>query len=212
MVVYLMKGSGGCLIGLAILLFLLTLSQGGAAAVASVGTDIAKIISVNFQGADQWVEIANQGTGSIDLDGWSLKNRENQSYTFPANFTLRAGSTVRVNSGFGSNSSSDLYNSALDWNEMGDTATLKDASGRIISEYKYPMEVSAPGSEALTRPLTLPNAFSSGGMNPPFLPTYRPPPGRDMSSSRSRTPVNLTGHPFICHGGPLNWAWTSGLN
>lgn len=205
-----MKGSGGCLIGLAILLFPLALSPGVAAA-ASVGTDIAKIISVNYQGADQWIEIANQGTGSIDLDGWSLENRENQSYTFPANFTLRAGSLARVHTGFGSNSSSDLYNSALDWNGMGDTATLKDAAGRIISKYVYPLEVSAPESDALTRPLALPNAFSPGGMNPPFLPDYRPPPGRDMGSMSSGTPVNLTGHSFICHGGPLNWAWTSGL-
>jgi len=40
----------------------------------------------------------------MNLDGWSLKNRENQSYAFPANFTLKAGSTARVHSKEGSNS------------------------------------------------------------------------------------------------------------
>lgn len=208
-----MRSSGGHLFGLAILSFLFILSQGAEAsalAPASVGTDIARIISVNYLGTDHRVEIADLGTGLIDLSGWSLKNRENESYIFPANFTLKPGSTVKVHCGFGSNTSSDLYNSALFWNELGDTATLKDAAGRIISEYNYPVQVSATGSAAPARPFSLPNAFS-GGMNPPFLPDYRPPAGNEMSSLSSM-PVNLTGHPFICHGGPLNWAWTSGLD
>ena len=206
-----MRISDGHLFRLAILSFLFILSLAGAAATASIGTDVARIISVNYLGADQWVEITNQGTGLIDLSHWSLVNRQNQSYLFPANFVLKPGSTAKVHSGFGSNTSTDLYNSALLWNELGDTATLKDAAGRIISEYNYPVQVSAPGNAASTRPFSLPNAFSSGGMNPPFLPDYRPPPGKVMSS-RSSPPANLTGHPFICHGGPLNWAWTSGLD
>ena len=136
----LMKSAGGCLIILAILLILFALSLGGAAAdPAGVGADIVKIISVNYQDADQWVEIANMGSGLMNLDGWSLKNRENQSYAFPANFTLKAGSTARVHSKEGSNSSSALYNSALFWSEMGDTATLEDIAGRIISQYRYPI-------------------------------------------------------------------------
>ena len=208
-----MRSSGGHLFGLAILSFLFILLQGGEtgeAAPANVGTDTARIISVNYLDADQWVELANQGTDLIDLSGWSLKNLENQSYTFPANFTLKPGSTAKVHSGSGSNTSSDLYNSALLWNELGDTATLKDAAGRIISEYNYPVQVSAPGSAAPAKPFSIPNAFISDGMNPPFLPDYRPPAGKEMISLSS-TPVNLTDHPFICHGGPLNWAWTSGL-
>ena len=64
----LMKSTGGCLIRLAILLIFFALSLGGtAAAPAGVGTDIVKIISVNYQGADQWVEIANRGSGLMDL-------------------------------------------------------------------------------------------------------------------------------------------------
>lgn len=111
-----MRSSGGHLFGLAILSFLFILSQGAEAsalAPASVGTDIARIISVNYLGTDHRVEIADLGTGLIDLSGWSLKNRENESYIFPANFTLKPGSTVKVHCGFGSNTSSDLYNSAL---------------------------------------------------------------------------------------------------
>ncbi len=178
---------------------------------SGVGTDIARITSLNYQGLDQWVEIANQGTGLIDLAGWTLMNQQNQTYVFPANTTLKAGSTVRVHSLDGSNTLSDLYNSTLLWSESGDSATLRDAAGRIISEYKYPVELSFPQSAAMTRPLPLPGETSLGGMNPPFLPDYRSPSASERSGLSSRPTANLTGHPFICHGGPLNWAWTSGL-
>ncbi len=193
--------------GLVILAVFLALSAAAANATPSVGTDIAKIISVNYLGADQWVEIANEGTGSVDLTGWTLMNMENQTYSFPANFTLEAGSTVRVHSGRGDNTSSDLWSSTLQWGEMGDTATLKDATGKIISEYGYPIAVSAPVNVAGTGPISLPDMSSIGGTSVPFLPDYRPPSG----SLECSTPVNLTGHAFICHGGPLNWAWTTGL-
>lgn len=160
---------------------------------------------------DQWVEIANQGTGLIDLAGWTLTNRYNQTYLFPANFTLKADSTVLVHSNDGRNTPSDLYNSTLLWSENGDTATLRDAAGRIISEYDYPVELSSPQNVAATGPISLPGETTRGGMNPPFLPKYRSPSAREWSGLSSRPTANLTGHPFICHGGPLNWAWTSGL-
>jgi hypothetical protein len=209
-----MESSGGHLCGLAILSAFFTLSLGAAVAgnpPVSLGTNIGKIISVNYLGADQWVEMVNKGTGSMDLTGWTLINMENQTYAFPANFTLKAGLQVRVHSGKGDNTSFDLFNSTLLWSEMGDTATLKDATGKIVSEYKYPVDVSAAGAVAKIEPLPLPNAFSSGGMTPPFLPDYRPPYSAERGGLKSSFPVNLTGHAFICHGGPLNWAWTSGL-
>jgi len=207
-----MKSSARSTCLLAILSIIFAFSAASTAiAQTSVGTDIAKIISINYQGTDQWAEITNQGTGSIDLTGWTLMNMENQTYTFPANFTLKSGSTVRVHSGYGSDISSDLWSSTLQWNGEGDTATLKDAAGKIISEYKYPIEVSHIGSAVEVKPFSLPNAFSSGGINPPFLPDYRSPPSKERGSLKSSSPVNLTGHTSICPGGPLNWAWTSGL-
>lgn len=198
--------------GLAIIFAALTISISLAAvASGSIGTDMVKIIGLNYEGPDQWVEIANQGTGMIDLSGWTLMNQKNQTYVFPANTTLKAGSRITVHSLDGSNTLADLYNSTLNWNEMGDTATLRDAAGRIISEYKYPLEVSSSQSVALTPPLSLSAEISRGGINPPFLPDYRSPSAGQRGSFSSRPIANLTGHPFICHGGPLNWAWTSGL-
>ena len=207
-----MDSSGGHSRGLAIISVFFVLSVGAATAgnaPGSIGTDMAKIISIHYLGEDQWVEIANQGTGSIDLTGWTLINRENQTYTFPANFTLKAGSLSRIHSGYGNDTSFDLWSSALLWSREGDTATLQDATGKTVSEYRYPVEISAARSVAET-PSSLPNAFSSDSMNPPFLPDYRSPSDAEKGTMKSSSPVNLTGRPFICHGGPLNWAWTSG--
>ena len=138
----------------------------------SVGTDITKIIGVNYQGVDQWVEIANEGTGSMNLTGWTLMNMENQTYSFPANFALKAGTIVRVHAGKGNNTAADLFNSTLLWNKEGDTATLMDATGEIVSEYKYPIKVSASGSVAKIEPLVLANTSSIRGTLQPFLPDY----------------------------------------
>ena len=89
-------------------------------------------------GADQWVKIVNHGKSSISLDGWKVTNMENQTYSFPATFSLGAGAMVKVHSGKGNDTLTDLYNSAAVWNKSSDTAILKDASGKIVSEYKYP--------------------------------------------------------------------------
>jgi len=193
-----MESPGGYLCGLAILSVIFALLLGAAAAAdapVSARVNAAKIIGVSYQGEDQWVEIANEGTGSMDLTGWVLINAKDQMYSFPASFTLKAGSLVRVHSGKGSNTAFDLFNSSLVWNEKGDTATLKDAAGTVASEYNYPIEVSSPGSVTKINPLVLANTVSIGG----------------TSHLETNIPVQLSDRPFICHGGPLNWAWTSGL-
>ena len=200
-----MESSSRYLCGLAILSVFLALSLGAA---VSVGTDIIKIISVNYLDPDQWVEIANYGTGSMNLTGWTLINMENQTFSIPAGFTLKAGSLVRVHAGKGNNTSSDLYNSALAWKKTGDTATLVDETGTIISEYKYPIKVSASGNMANIKPIFLPNMLSIGASQ--SVQEIQSDYNAQRSSLNSNIPVNLTGRPFICHGGPLNWAWTIG--
>ena len=72
-----MESSSRYLCELVILSIFLVLSLGAA---VSVGTDIIKIISVNYLDPDQWVEIANDGTGSMNLTGWTLMNMENQTF------------------------------------------------------------------------------------------------------------------------------------
>jgi len=84
----------------------------------------------------EWVEISNQGESDEKMAGWKLEDRQNHTYTFP-DFILKAGSSARVHTGTGSDTSDDLYwnrNTPI-WNNDGDTATLIDAAGNIVSSY-----------------------------------------------------------------------------
>ena len=150
-----MKSYGRYAYGVPILFVLMALSFGLVVAASnvtnetgkapiSIGTNITKIVGISYMGADQRVEIANQGTGTVDLTGWTLMNAENQTYSFPSNFTLKVRSLVYIHSGKGKDTAVDLYNSTLVWNKTRDNATLKDASGRTVSEYKYPVVLKAP--------------------------------------------------------------------
>ncbi len=87
----------------------------------------------------EWVEIVNEGNRDVDLTGFTLKDEANHIYTFPA-VTLRAGATIQVHSGRGTDSETHLYWGLVGesvWNNGGDTAYLRDAQGRLVDRYGY---------------------------------------------------------------------------
>ena len=90
---------------------------------------------------EEWVEVANNGTIDENLAGWVIQDQQNHTYTFP-DFNLKAGATVKIHSGIGSNSDEDLYwnRSTSIWNNDGDLVTLIDASGIVISSYPNEVE------------------------------------------------------------------------
>lgn len=85
---------------------------------------------------DEWVEIGNGGEVPVDLGGWRLEDEgPNHVFVFPTGFSLAPGATVRVHSGCGTPTGTDLFwcstGSAV-WNNSGDVATLVDASGVVV--------------------------------------------------------------------------------
>jgi len=88
----------------------------------------------------EWIEILNAGDADCSLDGWTLSDLQNHSYAF-SNFTIKAGASVRIHSGSGNDTASDLYfnRKVPIWNNDGDVATLKGASGKVVA--KYPEEI-----------------------------------------------------------------------
>jgi hypothetical protein len=88
----------------------------------------------------EWIEILNAGDANCSLDGWTLSDQQNHTYAF-SNFTIKAGASARVHSGSGNDTASDLYfnRKVPIWNNEGDVATLKDASGKVVA--KYPEEI-----------------------------------------------------------------------
>jgi hypothetical protein len=137
-----------CMLRWAILALLVALSVGISIAAndevtvqnntsSNVGTTASKIsiLSVNYTAEDQWVEIPNNGTSNVSFTGWKLINMmKAKTYSFPTGFSLIPGTVVKVHSGQGNDTSTDLYNSKLVWDKT-DTAILKDASGKMVSSY-----------------------------------------------------------------------------
>lgn len=95
----------------------------------SPGSDTGSNSSLNAE----WVRITNKSATVRALTGWRLRDAAGHVYTFPT-FKLRPGSSVRVHTGRGANTGSDLYwrQGWYIWNNTGDKATLKNKAGAVI--------------------------------------------------------------------------------
>ena len=86
----------------------------------------------NYQLNREYVTITNTGTTTRTLTGWTVLDLANHVYTFPS-FKLGAGKSVRLHTGKGTNTSTDLYwgKGWYVWNSPGDKATSRDSSGAL---------------------------------------------------------------------------------
>jgi competence protein ComEC len=91
------------------------------------------------QEPDEYVEIRNDDSQSIQLNGWTLSDEANHEFKFPA-YVMMPGQVCRIYTnedhpewcGFNHSSGSAI------WNNTGDCAYLRDASFALINEYCYP--------------------------------------------------------------------------
>ncbi|MGW2785966.1 lamin tail domain-containing protein [Streptomyces populi] len=81
----------------------------------------------------EWVEITNYSRHGVNLDGWTLSDADGHSYTFD-HYRLGGRSTVRVHTGVGRDSRTDLFQDrhAYVWNNDRDRAILCNDYGRFI--------------------------------------------------------------------------------
>lgn len=112
-----------------------------AAAPATAGVSIAHI-EFDPPGRDldgEYVLVRNATERAVDLIGWTITDGDvKHTFTFPA-FTLAPGAEVKVWSKGGVADGANLYwgNRGAIWNNTGDTGTLTDASGAVVSSYTY---------------------------------------------------------------------------
>lgn len=85
------------------------------------------------------IQVKNTGSKAISMAGYRIKDRAGHTFVFPKGFSLRAGATVTVHSGKGSNTSSHLYwkQGNYVWNNTGDTAYLSKPSGTRLDTCVY---------------------------------------------------------------------------
>ncbi len=88
---------------------------------------------------EEYVCFTNRGTEPVDMSGWQVSDEKSHTYRFPAGVVLGPGACVRLRTGSGSNSVTDLYwnSSRAIWNNGGDTVYLYDAQGREVTRYSY---------------------------------------------------------------------------
>jgi len=100
----------------------------------SPGSDTGSNSSLNAE----WVKIKNTGSHAKTLTGWTLRDTSSHVYHF-GSFRLGAGSSVQVHTGSGSNTRHDRYwgSGWYVWNNTGDTAKLKNRSGRLIDRCSW---------------------------------------------------------------------------
>jgi Lamin Tail Domain len=93
------------------------------------GSDVP---ATNHQLNREYVTIKNTGTTTRTLMSRTVRDLANHVYTIPS-FKLAAGKSVRLHTGKGTNSSTDLYWSKgwYVWNNTGDKATSRDSSGAL---------------------------------------------------------------------------------
>jgi hypothetical protein len=93
------------------------------------GSDVP---ATNYQLNREYVTITNTGTTTRTLTGWTVRDLANHVYTF-SSFKLGRGKSVRLHTGKGTNSSTDLYwgRGWYIWNNTGDKATSRDSSGAL---------------------------------------------------------------------------------
>jgi hypothetical protein len=86
----------------------------------------------------EWIKLTNRGDRAVSLSGWTITDEQDHVYTFPSS-SLAAHASVRVHSGDGTDTASDRYwgSSTYIWNNSGDAATLRTASGQMVAEYGY---------------------------------------------------------------------------
>ncbi|MFE4698694.1 lamin tail domain-containing protein [Streptomyces sp. NPDC056738] len=86
----------------------------------------------------EWVEITNNSRRGVNLDGWTLSDRDGHTYTFD-HYRLAGRATVRVHTGIGRDSRTDLFQDrrAYVWNNDRDTATLRNDHGRFIDDASW---------------------------------------------------------------------------
>ena len=84
----------------------------------------------------EWIRLTNRGDSPVFLAGWTLSDSTgNAPYIFPA-FVVMPGASVTIYTGSGMMNDTALFmrRNVPVWGNDGDTATLKDANGKIIDQ------------------------------------------------------------------------------
>jgi hypothetical protein len=93
----------------------------------------------NTQINKEYIRIHNSGTRSKAIGDWTIRDTSHHVYKFASSYRLCAKCAVTVHTGRGTDTRANKYWGLRNyvWNNTGDTATLKNASGRVVDRCHY---------------------------------------------------------------------------
>jgi hypothetical protein len=108
----------------------------------SPGTDRGSNDSLNHE----WVRLTNRRSYTINLRGWTLRDKANHIYTFRNDFNLQAGANVYIHTGQGTSTSVHRYwgRGSYVWNNTGDKAYLRAPGGTLVDACSWAMATAIP--------------------------------------------------------------------
>jgi hypothetical protein len=89
---------------------------------------------------EEYVCFTNHGDSAANMSGWNVQDAAAHTYTFPT-FTLAAHGSVKLHTGCGTNTFTDVYwcQTGAVWNNSGDTVYLYDSAWVLVDSYTYPV-------------------------------------------------------------------------
>ena len=118
-------------------------SEAGLAKASTTALSLPNVRIMTIDPDREVVYIVNNESEEIDLSNWRLISRggKAESYSFPPGSRLGPASIVLVHTYGGVDWAADLYwnLNILEkvWGERGDTGSLVDAQGRLVSSFSY---------------------------------------------------------------------------
>ncbi|CAM5283778.1 hypothetical protein SSPIM334S_05546 [Streptomyces spiroverticillatus] len=86
----------------------------------------------------EWVEVRNLSRFPVNLDGYSLSDRDGHRYYFD-HLRLRGHDSVKVHTGVGRDGWGHVYQDRhrYVWDNYGDSATLRNGWGRVVDRVSW---------------------------------------------------------------------------
>jgi hypothetical protein len=140
--------------------------------------------------AEECVCLQNVDGPVADLSGWHVRDEQGNRYEFPP-FSLPGGAYVRLHTGIGINTGTDLYwgRDSEVWDNSGDTVFVYDDEWQLVERYSYSSDNPQPVPTLTPFATLFPTAWptSPGQTATPTLPSpsSTPLPTRTPTPSQS---------------------------
>jgi hypothetical protein len=101
----------------------------------SPGSDTRSATSLN----NEWVSLVNSGSAAVNLNHYTIRDKANHVYTFGNVSIAGKGGRLWLHTGKGTNSTTNRYwgSGNYIWNNDGDTAYLRNASGKAVDNCSW---------------------------------------------------------------------------